>query len=163
MLGHSRGGGLALVHAAERGDLRCIVTWAAVATFDRFDAPSKQSWRSLGFLPVLNARTGQELRLGVSALDDLEQHRDRFDVPAACRRVRAPVLLVHGTADESVAFSESQRLLESLPAERARLLAIEGAGHTFGVRHPMRGSHESGGDAWEKVARATVETILRFG
>ena len=43
-----------------------------------------------GVLPVLNARTGQELPLGVEVLEDHERNRERFDVLAACRRLRAP-------------------------------------------------------------------------
>jgi pimeloyl-ACP methyl ester carboxylesterase len=95
VLGHSRGGGLALVHAAESRAYRGVVTWAAVASFDRFDEHAKELWRRNGFLPIQNARTGQEMRLGLAALEDLERHRDRFDVPSACRRLGAPALLVH--------------------------------------------------------------------
>jgi uncharacterized protein len=155
LVGHSRGGGIALIHAAEAQDCRGVVAWAAVATFDRFDKSTKDSWRRLGFLPILNSRTGQEMRLSAAALDDLEEHRDRFDVPAACRRLEIPVLLVHGTDDETVPLRESQSLLGALAHSRARLLTLQGAGHTFGVRHPMDRSTE----AWEKVAAATLETI----
>ena len=49
LVGHSRGGGLALIHAAESGTCRGVVTWAAVATFDRFDEPTKELWRRDGF------------------------------------------------------------------------------------------------------------------
>jgi pimeloyl-ACP methyl ester carboxylesterase len=159
IVGHSRGAGLALVHAAELGDLRCVATWAAVATFDRFDEPSKALWRRQGFLPILNTRTGQELPLRVSALEDLEENRDRFDVPAACRRLSAPALFAHGTADESVPIAESEILFASMKSRRTRLLRVEGTGHTFGVRHPMREAPQ----AWQRVVAATMETILQFG
>jgi uncharacterized protein len=159
LVGHSRGGGLALVHAAEARDCRCVVAWAAVSTFDRFDEPTKSIWRQRGFLPILNARTGQELRLGVSALEDLEAHRERFDVPRACAIVQNPALLLHGTADESVPFAESEILLSSFAPGRAARIPIEGAGHTFGVRHPMTESTK----AWERVASATLDVLLEKG
>jgi fermentation-respiration switch protein FrsA (DUF1100 family) len=66
-----------------------------------------------------------------------------------------PVLLVHGTHDETVPVLESQRLLGAFSGSRARLLAVDGASHTFGVRHPMDGSTR----AWEVVAEATLQTI----
>jgi len=159
LLGHSRGGGLSLIHAAERRDCRCVVTWSAVATFDRFDEDAKILWRERGFLPILNARTGQELRLDVTALDDLEANRDRFDLPAACRRLRVPVLIVHGTADETVPVAESRRLAHAIHHPDPCLLEVEGAGHTFGIRHPMKNSTES----FERVADATLDMLLRHG
>src|SRR5206468_4536657 len=69
--------------------VRCVVTWAAVATFDRCDEETKRAWREQGFLLVHNARTGQDLRLGATALADLEQNRTRLDLLAACRRLRS--------------------------------------------------------------------------
>jgi pimeloyl-ACP methyl ester carboxylesterase len=126
-----------------------------VATFDRFDDGTKDLWRRAGFLPIHNARTGQELKLNATALDDLERNRSRLDVAAACRKLEVPVLLVHGTHDETVPVLESQRLLGAFSGSRARLLAVDGASHTFGVRHPMDGSTR----AWEVVAEATLQTI----
>jgi dienelactone hydrolase len=157
-IGHSRGGGIVLLHAAESGDALGVVTWAAVASFDRFDAEAKERWRRDGFLSILNARTGQEMRLGLEALEDLERNRARFDLPAAARRVRCPVLLVHGTEDETVPVEESELLAAALGPAKASLLAIEGAGHTFGVRHPM----EVATAAWETVAEATTRRVGDF-
>jgi pimeloyl-ACP methyl ester carboxylesterase len=154
-IGHSRGGGLALIHAAETGDPLGLVTWAAVSTFDRFDEEAKARCRRDGYLPILNSRTGQEMRLGAAALDDLERNRERFDVPAACGRVRAPVLLIHGSEDETVPAHESEILAAALGPATSSLLRVPGAGHTFGVRHPMEGTT----DAWEHVAEATLAKV----
>jgi dipeptidyl aminopeptidase/acylaminoacyl peptidase len=139
VFGHSRGGATALLHAAEAADVGAVVTWSAVATFARFDPETVAGWRARGFLPIENARTGQTLPLGTGFLDDLERNAARLDVPDACRRLRAPALLVHGTADETVPFAEARRLHGASPPSRARLLAVEGAGHTFGATHPLRG------------------------
>lgn len=157
-IGHSRGGGLVLLHAAASEDALGLVTWAAVATFDRFGEEAKERWRSDGFLAILNARTGQEMRLGVGALEDLEENRARFDLPAAASRVRCPVLLVHGTDDETVPIEESELLAAALGPAKASLRRIEGAGHTFGIRHPMEGTTE----AWETVAEATSRRVRDF-
>lgn len=157
-IGHSRGGGIALLHAAESKDARGVVTWAAVASFDRFDAETKARWRRDGHLAIPNARTGQEMRLGVGALEDLEANRERFDLPSAAREVDGPVLLVHGVDDETVPIEESERLAAALGPAKASLLRIAGAGHTFGIRHPMEGTTE----AWETVAEATTRRVRDF-
>lgn len=141
LLGHSRGGGNAILAAARepwRDRVRALVTWASVATFDRYSAEQKEGWRRNGELPVVNARTGQRLALGLGLLEDLEARPEELDVLAAARRVRAPWLIVHGEDDESVPVSEADRLAEAASGIH-ETLRIPGAGHTFGARHPFVG------------------------
>ena len=54
--------------------------------------------------------------------------RSRFDSLAKIARVRAPVLIIHGTRDEVIPFSMGQRLYQAAP-EPKWFLPIEGAGH----------------------------------
>jgi len=157
ILGHSRGGALSLVHASERGDYRTAVAWSALSSFERYDEATLQRWRSEGFLPIQNARTGQEYRLGLGVLLDLEANSERFDILAACGRIDIPTLLVHGTEDETVVHSESQRLLASFRPGQARLLSIEAAGHTLGARHPLDGIPAS----LERALDVTVAHLSR--
>lgn len=135
LFGHSRGGGNAVLAA---GRVRALVTWAAVASFDRYTAEQKSDWRRDGELPVVNARTGQRLALGLGLLDDLEARGEELDVLAAARARHAPWLIVHGEEDESVPVAEADRLAEASPGNH-ELLRIPGANHTFGARHPFAG------------------------
>lgn len=135
LFGHSRGGGAALVHAAETGAYRALVTWASVADADRFDDDTKALWREQGWIPILNARTGQELRMDLAYLEDVEASRERFDLERIASGLDLPALLFHGTADEAVDVEALGRLARALPRATAR--AVEGAGHTFGARHPL--------------------------
>jgi pimeloyl-ACP methyl ester carboxylesterase len=150
IFGHSRGGGVALLHAAEPGDYRALVTWAALDDFGNFDAATKRGWRARGWIPIRNARTGQVLKLGTDALDEIENDAEGIDPLRAAPRLRTPTLLVHGTQDEAVPHAASERLTQAIPG--ARLLSIEGAGHTFGARHPLRGIPE----ALDRALDATV-------
>lgn len=152
LLGHSRGGGTAVLAAAE-GSADALVTWAAVATFDRWDGPTKEEWRRTGRVHVANARTGQDMPLDVTLLEDLERNPRRLDVEAAARRLGTPPealpwLIVHGSDDQSVPVEEGRRLAEAArrgadaqdaPGHGApvHLEVIEGAGHTFGASHPF--------------------------
>ena len=47
-----------------------------------------------------------------------------------------PWLIVHGTEDETVSHKEAETLRAASPLGTTRLLAVEGAGHTFGAGHP---------------------------
>ena len=53
----------------------------------------------------------------------------RFDALASVPRLRAPVLFVHGTADDVVPVAMTQRMYDAAP-EPKRLLLIEGGGHS---------------------------------
>jgi dipeptidyl aminopeptidase/acylaminoacyl peptidase len=139
LFGHSRGGANALLASAQ-SPVRALVTWAAIAGFDRYTAEQKEAWRRDGELLVVNARTGQQLALGLGLLEDVEKHRAELDVLAAAARRTAPWLIVHGEEDESVPADEARRLAAAsgsmTPAE---LLLLPGANHTFGARHPFAG------------------------
>jgi dienelactone hydrolase len=138
VLGHSRGGGVAILRAAADARLGALVTWASIATVRRWDAAAIAAWRARGRQDVVNARTGEVLPLYPDVLDDIEAHGPALDIGAAATRVAVPWLLVHGTADEAVSVEEAERLAALQP--RLQLECIEGAGHTFGARHPWAGS-----------------------
>jgi dienelactone hydrolase len=141
LLGHSRGGGDALLAAARpewRDRIRALVTWAAISDVDRFTPEQKEEWRRDGELPVANARTGQQLALGLELLADIEDHRAELDLRAAAEARRAPWLIVHGAADESVSAAEAHHLAEAATGVHELLLIPEG-NHTFGARHPFAG------------------------
>jgi uncharacterized protein len=145
VFGHSRGGGNAILASARepwRDRLRGLVTWASVATFDRYPPDQKEAWRRDGELPVVNARTGQQLALGLGLLEDLEAHSAELDLLAAAAHRRMPWLIVHGSRDESVPAVEGERLASLSSqgtAPPAELLIIPEADHTFGSRHPFAG------------------------
>jgi pimeloyl-ACP methyl ester carboxylesterase len=141
LLGHSRGGGAAILAAADAywiDKLGALVTWSAVSTFDRLDDAAKLAWRQKGTTPMINARTGQALLLDRIVLDDLEKHRDELDILAAAGRRLAPWLLIHGEADETVPVAEARTLAEHA-AGKGVLLEIPAASHTFGATHPFAG------------------------
>jgi len=54
--------------------------------------------------------------------------KSRFNSLAKIRRVRAPILIVHGTRDQVVPFSMGQRLFAAAP-EPKFFFPVEGAGH----------------------------------
>lgn len=175
LLGHSRGGGVAVLAAAEaaegapvgavidagaqdsggdvpaRAPIDALVTWSAVATFDRWDESLKNEWRRAGRTHVYNGRTGQDMPLDLTLLEDFEANRERLDIEAAASRLEAPWLIVHGSADTSVEPDDARRLARAAPA--ARLEIIEDAGHTFGASHPFEGEGP--------LLRAALEPTLR--
>jgi pimeloyl-ACP methyl ester carboxylesterase len=138
LLGHSRGGGVAVLHTAADTRVGALVTWAAISTVERWPAPQRAAWRATGVNPVKNARTGQVLPLYTDVLDDIERNAPALDIAAAARRITVPWLIIHGTEDEGVPVTDGEQLAAAAP--RARFVPLEGAGHTFGAVHPWEGA-----------------------
>ncbi|HSG49544.1 MAG TPA: alpha/beta fold hydrolase [Longimicrobiales bacterium] len=141
ILGHSRGGADAVLHAANDPGVDALVTWSAVAKLHRWDEETRREWREAGRIYVLNTRTGQQMPLDVALLEDLEARGEALSVEGAAGRVTAPWLILHGTEDETVDVKEARRLAGACPGARLRL--VEAAGHTFGAGHPFAGPGEA--------------------
>ena len=135
LLGHSRGGGIALLSASLVPNLCGVITWSAIARTDRWDEPTRKQWRKDGFYEVENARTKQVMRMSTRILDDCEANRERFDILAAAKRLDVPILVIHGGRDESVPVEEG-RLIASRAKDPA-LVVLHRASHTFNAIHPL--------------------------
>lgn len=140
LLGHSRGGGVAVLEAARERRIRALVTWAAISDVERWPRADWPAWRTRGRLDVVNSRTGQVLPLYTDVLDDIERHRAELDVEGAAARIEVPWLIVHGAADEAVNVHEARLLAAASERGTTELVIIPGAGHTFGAKHPWGGS-----------------------
>ena len=150
IVGHSRGGGDAILFAASEPRVRRVATLASVATTFWQPPDVEEKLRSLGYYPVPNARTKQTMPVSRHAIEDGERH----SIEQAARSMQAPLLLIHGTVDESVPLSASERIASWHP--HASLVAIEGAGHTFGAVHPWQGP-----TPWLEEALRLMKTFLR--
>ena len=140
IVGHSRGGGMALCLARETPRIGAVVTWAAIGTARRHTEPELAAWRKAGTIEILNQRTRQYLPLDYEVAEDCLTHEQgRFNIPLAAATVGRPWLLIHGTADETVPLGEARGLAESATDPRSEALFVEGAGHTFGTVHPWAG------------------------
>jgi pimeloyl-ACP methyl ester carboxylesterase len=155
LVGHSRGGGVAVLHAARDPRIDALVTWSAISTVDRWPAAKRAEWRAAGVEEIRNARTGQVLPLYPDVLDDIECNRAALDIAAAASRIRVPWLIVHGRIDESVPLEEAERLVAAAPAASTRFLPIENGGHTFGAAHPWKGSTAE----LDRVFEATIAAL----
>jgi uncharacterized protein len=135
LLGHSRGGGIALLAAAKVPQLRGVIVWSPIARADRWDDAAKRQWRADGFREEVNARTKQIMRMSTRILEDYEANRERLDITAAARAITVPLLVVHGGRDESVPVSEGRLL--AAQTEHSSIVVVARAGHTFNAIHPL--------------------------
>ncbi len=155
LVGHSRGGGMAILAAERDRRITRLVTWAAIGTVDRWSGEAKAAWRKRGAVSIHNSRTGQDFPLSTEVLDDIDHHAGgSLDILAAAARVAVPWLIIHGEDDESVDPADA-RALHAASGGKAELLLIPGTGHTFGAAHPWQGITP----ALEQVYEASVRRL----
>lgn len=150
LMGHSRGGGTAILLAERDDRVRALATWASVSTFiGRFTEAQIEDWEAQGYTEVVNGRTGQIMRLNRSLYDDAMAHAEDLDIRAAAERLDLPWLIVHAEDDEAVDIGAAKRLKAANSG--ATLLKAEG-GHTFGGAHPHDGTVPTSLQAvWDKT------------
>ena len=113
------------IGVAGGGTMAAVATLAAPLHPENFPkrvlTPNQlQRWRERGYTTY----NGQ--RLNISLLEDLE----KLDVPEAARRIRCPVLILHGDADEVVPVTEAYELHECLTSPK-RLTIFQDTDHRF--------------------------------
>jgi dienelactone hydrolase len=143
IVGHSRGGGVAILSADALPEIGGVAAWSSVATFRRYTEHQRHAWERDGFLPVTIRGMRTKLRFDLSVLRDLEAHADEYDLLNAVAGLRVPLLLVHGSADVSVKPAEAEALHRSGDPSRTELVMLEGEGHMFGAAHPFRPERSS--------------------
>lgn len=138
-VGHSRGGGIALLLADRHPQVLGLATWAGVSDFNRrMKARQMRYWKDKGVIYTFNARTQQHMPMRYSIWEDYEQHRNDYDLEACAQRMHKPWIILHGSADEAVPMAEAKQLAQWQP--RAETCFLQGANHTFGGKHPWNES-----------------------
>ena len=136
LVGHSRGGGIALLSASD-SRVSSVITLAAISSIEkRFDLSKEimDNWKNTGVRYVKNGRTHQEMPHFIEQLTDFETHRSELDIRKACMELKKPLLILHGDQDESVSIEEGEAIAAWT---KQSLHVIHGANHTFGASHPI--------------------------
>ncbi|MCG2588256.1 alpha/beta hydrolase family protein [Rhodohalobacter sulfatireducens] len=138
LIGHSRGGHTAVVAAAEYSEIQCLVTWSAVADYNkRWSDEMVKDWKTKGYTEITNSRTGQVLPIDKVVFDDAMENADRVIAINRVRELYIPSMFIAGKSDEAVPFSETEKLFRASPATDKEIRLIENAGHTFEISHPF--------------------------
>lgn len=138
VIGHSRGGGVALCVARETPAIDVVVTWSAISTIRRYSDAEVEAWRRAQRI-YTETRDGLRLPMDYEIVADALAHADRFDIEAAATALARPWLLIQGTADDVVPLAEGEQLAACATDPRFASLFIAGANHSYGAAHPWAG------------------------
>jgi uncharacterized protein len=135
LMGHSRGGGISILKAKEDARVKKVCTWASVNEFSKYWTEAElEKIKREGVVFVGNARTKQMMPIKWQMYENYYANLDRLFVPNAVRALNIPLLIIHGTEDETVpveAAIEMERW-----NKQAELLLLENSNHNFGGKHP---------------------------
>lgn len=136
LVGHSRGGGIVTLKAAEDTRVKKLVSLAGVSDFkSRFPHGSDlDTWKSTGVQLVTNGRTKQQMPHYYQFYENFMANESRLTIQAAAKNLNLPHLIIHGDADTTVDIKEALALHKWNP--ESQLLIIKGANHIFGSHHP---------------------------
>lgn len=138
ILGHSRGGHTAVAAAAEYPEIKCLVTWSAVADYNaRWSDDMIADWNEKGVTEIKNGRTGQMMPVKEIVYKDALENADRLMAVKRVQEIGIPALFVHSKGDEAVPYSEAEKLYEKCSSTDKELELIPDSGHTFGTAHPF--------------------------
>ena len=138
IVGHSRGGGVAILKASEETRIKAVAGWSTISHFDRYTERQRNRWRTQGYLGTSSESSQSPFKVGTALLDDLEGNVERFNIERAVSRLEKPLLLIHGTSDFPVPIDEANRLYAISDKTMTEYVVLEGVGHMYGARHPYR-------------------------
>ena len=139
MIGHSRGGGVVIIKAANEKRLSGIATWASVDSLaPRLPEPELADWKKEGVRFIYNGRTKQNMPMKYRFYETYMQHKEMLNIEKAVKSLEMPFIAFHGAGDETLAPAMLDNLGNWNSSVTTKL--IPGANHTFGGRHPYEGT-----------------------
>lgn len=133
--GHSRGGGVSILKAHEDERINAVISYAGINNL-RYNQSEEilSKWKQEGVNYILNTRTNQRMPMYYQIVQDVLNNHGRFDISSIVRRLKKPLLILHGSNDETLPVTMATVMHSWKPD--ATLNIIGGADHTFGGSHP---------------------------
>jgi uncharacterized protein len=159
LMGHSMGGGISIIQAAEDRRVNKLITWAGISEcktpWGSWPADKMQEWKEQGVQYYTNSRTKQQMPMYYQLYEDYIQNEERLDIRSAIRSLGIPILICHGTLDNSVPVENAFELKKWQPT--AQLFTVE-SDHVFGRKHPWTANDLP--PSMEAVVEASLNWIL---
>ncbi len=136
IIGHSRGGGMAILTAAENKKVKALITWASINNTQKRMPKGKvlKEWREKGVRYVINGRTKQQMPHYFQFYEDLENNKKRLNIEMKAKSLSIPWLIIHGDNDEAVALEDAETLHRFNANSEIKI--IKSGTHTFSTSHP---------------------------
>lgn len=136
LIGHSRGGGIVTIKAAENNKISKVISWAGVSNYGARFPTGKilEYWKKAGISHIENARTKQQMPHYFQFYTNFKENEDRLTIQNAVSKLSIPQLIIQGENDEVVKPMEAENLHRWNP--NSELEIIEKMDHALGCSQP---------------------------
>ncbi|MEY2829300.1 MAG: hypothetical protein RIQ33_1158 [Bacteroidota bacterium] len=136
IIGHSRGGGTAILAGAQHPAIKKLIAWAPVHEFLKYwDEETLLKIKQDKVLWIENTRTKQRLPMYYQYWENYENNLNQLHIPTFVKQLTKPLLVLHGKADDALDFKHSEEI-KSWNRNQVSLELFENMNHTFGGKHP---------------------------
>jgi alpha-beta hydrolase superfamily lysophospholipase len=148
IIGSSLGGIVSLQEAAKDKRVDVLILLSPVSGFPpknkgEFSEENIKKWKEQGWIFTESKRFGK-MRINYSFVEDGLKYTDM----SVYKNIKIPTLIIHGTADESVAIEGSEKLIKHIP--NSKLITLEGANHAY-----------SNPEDFNKMIEETINFIIK--
>jgi pimeloyl-ACP methyl ester carboxylesterase len=158
VIGHSRGGGIAILSSFQINGIKRLATWASVGHFSYFfNSINIGDWKESGVVYTYNSRTKQDMPLYFQLYEDYIKNAKDLDIEYAATSLTIPWLIAHGSSDESVDVAVAKQL--NALNSKSILFILPNANHTFGGYYPY--FEEQLPLDTELLVKSTIEFFLK--
>lgn len=157
LIGHSRGGGMAIL-ASSYSKVSKLITWAAInSTFKGMPTGvDLEKWKEDGVRYVVNGRTKQNMPHFYQFYEDLISNEEALNIEKKAKTLSKPWLIIHGDTDEAVPLEDG--ILMNEWNENSKLEVVKNGTHTFSISHPWNNSKLS--TEMENVVALSMDFIF---
>ena len=161
LLAHSLGGVPSIFSAKKAQDenilLNGIVLVSTVKQLNFWPQEMVDEWKQNKVYYKKNNRTKQMLPQGEEFLNEVLQSDSIWKVENEIKRLKPPILILHGENDEAIPEEHGRSLFEWVHPlnKKSFLKIIPGATHTYNTKHPFEGTTQQ----LEEMIDSTVKFI----
>ena len=135
LIGHSRGGALAIIKTREDPRVKGVVTWASLCDFEKmWWWFTLLLWRIRGVYYEWDQWHHQYLPMYYVLAEDYYMNKKRLHLPSATKELQVPALFMHAKNDPILPVSSCTGLCSNKPD--AEYYVLEEGEHLFGMKHP---------------------------
>ena len=136
LIGHSRGGGIVSIKAAENSKINKLISWCGVSDFGtRFPSGEiLKGWEEAGISYIENARTKQQMPHYFQFYTNFKENEERLTIKNAVSKLNIPHLIIYGEKDEVVTPKEAENLHKW--NQKSKLIGIKEMNHPLGCTQP---------------------------
>lgn len=157
VLGHSRGGAIALLKAANDTRISRCATWASVSNLERYiEMKDFNDWQEDGVHFIKNGRTNQNMPIYFQFVEAYAENAKLLNISSNLESLECPLLIVHGEDDNVVPLEDAHTIYNEVP--HSIIVEIEGADHTFNTKHPL--TERKIPKAFAEAVTETIEFFL---